>query len=292
MNRTFFLLAAGLLCEGVLAAQAQTGVTSFQQAQSLGEPVGPIGGGRGGRGVNVLPIPRAETGRPFSAIATTQTTQTLADGIHLSQTTTMAQYRDAEGRVRTEISEAGASNSQPVKRITIRDPVAGATYTLDPLTKTARKQATTPAAGASPAGRGGGRRGGGDSTPGSNSDAIARMQQMVSDLQTLTAAMREARNNPNHLEEDLGTKTVNGVPVRGTRITTVVPVGAIGNDKEFRSVTERWFSPDLNLLIKSVSTDPRFGTTTYELTNINRQSPEASLFQVPADYSIVSNGRQ
>jgi uncharacterized protein (TIGR03435 family) len=72
----------------------------------------------------------------------------------------------------------------------------------------------------------------------------------------------------------------------------VVPVGAIGNDKEFHSVTERWFSPDLNLLIKSVSADPRFGTTTYELTNINRQAPDPSLFQVPANYSIVSqNGR-
>ena len=68
--------------------------------------------------------------------------------------------------------------------------------------------------------------------------------------------------------------TVNGVPARGTRITTVVPLGAIGNDREFRSVNERWFSSDLNLLIKSINTDPRFGTTTYELTNISRQPPD------------------
>ena len=108
----------------------------------------------------------------------------------------------------------------------------------------------------------------------------------------MAAAVQAAKNNPNRIEEDLGTATVNGVSARGTRITTVVPVGAIGNDKEFRSVTERWFSPDLNLLIKSVSTDPRFGTTTYELTNINRQSPDPSLFQPPTDYNIVSNARQ
>lgn len=43
------------------------------------------------------------------------------------------------------------------------------------------------------------------------------------------------------------------------------------------------------MLVKSVSTDPRFGTTTYELTNISRQPPDPSLFQVPADYSILSN---
>jgi hypothetical protein len=99
-------------------------------------------------------------------------------------------------------------------------------------------------------------------------------------LQKLKQAVEEGQppqapaNNPNEIVEDLGTMTVNGVPARGTRITTVVPLGAIGNDREFRSVNERWFSSDLNLLIKSINTDPRFGTTTYELTNISRQPPD------------------
>lgn len=89
-------------------------------------------------------------------------------------------------------------------------------------------------------------------------------------------------------------QTINGVLARGTRITTVIPQGAIGNDREFRSISERWFSPDLNLLIRSVSTDPRFGTTTFELTNISRQSPDPSLFRVPADYTTAqpNNRRQ
>lgn len=282
MKRTCFLLGAALICQAALA-QTQPGATAFQQADSL------AAGGRGGRGINVVPIPRAETGRPFSAVATTQTTQTLPDGIHVSQTTTMVQYRDADGRVRTEASEPGASNSDPVKRIVIRDPVAGVTYTLDPSTKTARKQVAMPPPGF-PAVLGGRRGGRGDSTSASNSDALAQMQQRLGDLQDMAAAMRAAKN-PNLIEEDLGMKTVNGVAAHGTRITNIVPVGAIGNDKEFRSVTERWLSPDLNLLIKSVSTDPRFGTTTYELTNISRQAPDASLFQVPADYNIP-NTRQ
>jgi hypothetical protein len=73
------------------------------------------------------------------------------------------------------------------------------------------------------------------------------------------------------------------------RVTTVVPAGAIGNDRDFRSVSARWFSSDLNLLIKSVNTDPRFGTTTYELTNIRVGPPDPELFQPPADYRAVSN---
>ena len=118
-------------------------------------------------------------------------------------------------------------------------------------------------------------------------EAVQNLKDLAA---TLQAAKDEAKNNGGNVTaEDLGTLTVNGVPAQGTRITTLVPVGAIGNDREFRSVSERWFSSDLNLLIKSVSTDPRFGTTTHELTNISRQPPDPSLFQVPADYSITSN---
>jgi hypothetical protein len=91
----------------------------------------------------------------------------------------------------------------------------------------------------------------------------------------------------NAIVEDLGTMTINGALARGTRTTTVVPAGAIGNDREFHSVSERWFSSDLNLLVKSVNTDPRFGTTTYELTNLTLRPPDPSLFRVPADYTTT-----
>jgi hypothetical protein len=293
MNRTCFLLAAGLMCGAGMSAQTQPYTTTYQQMVRGFQQADSLAAGRGGRGINIVPILRAETGKPFSATVTTQTTQTYLDGTHVSQTTTTVQYRDTEGRTRIERSEPGVSASGPVKSITIRDPVAGVSYNLDPADKTAVKlvMAGTPAGPASPpaaggrGGRGGGR---GNNASGSNSDALARLQQTPGLREAMAAAMEAPKNNPNHIEEDLGTATVNGVPARGTRITTVVPVGAIGNDKEFRSVTERWFSPELNLLIKSVSTDPRFGTTTYELTNISRQAPDPSLFQLPAGYNIVS----
>jgi hypothetical protein len=95
-------------------------------------------------------------------------------------------------------------------------------------------------------------------------------------------------SSPRERSEDLGTSSINGIRAQGTRITTTVPVGAIGNDREFQSVTERWFSPELNLLVKSVSTDPRFGTTTFELTNISRTAPDSSYFQIPADYAVTT----
>jgi hypothetical protein len=38
--------------------------------------------------------------------------------------------------------------------------------------------------------------------------------------------------------------------------------------------------------------DPRMGTTTFQLTNIQKQEPDASLFQVPADYTVKQGGQR
>jgi hypothetical protein len=88
------------------------------------------------------------------------------------------------------------------------------------------------------------------------------------------------------VQEDLGTQNINGVLAKGTRSTITIPTGQIGNDRPLQVINERWYSEELGRLIKSSNSDPRFGTTTYELTNINRAAPDPTLFQVPADYSI------
>jgi hypothetical protein len=44
------------------------------------------------------------------------------------------------------------------------------------------------------------------------------------------------------------------------------------------------------MMVKTTSTDPRFGTTTRELTNINRANPDPSLFKPPADYTVTTRG--
>jgi len=87
------------------------------------------------------------------------------------------------------------------------------------------------------------------------------------------------------LAEALPGQTLNGAYVRGSRSKRVIPIGSVGNVRELRSVTERWYSDDLGLLMKSSNSDPRFGTTTYELTNIVLETPDATLFEIPADFS-------
>ena len=86
--------------------------------------------------------------------------------------------------------------------------------------------------------------------------------------------------------ESLPPQMVNGVLSQGTRTTETIPVGKIGNDRAISVVSERWYSNDLQMLVKSSSSDPRFGDSTYQLTNIVQTSPDPSLFQIPGDYTI------
>ena len=84
--------------------------------------------------------------------------------------------------------------------------------------------------------------------------------------------------------ESLGTKTLEGVKVEGTRVTFQIPAGQIGNDKPMNVVTERWFSPDLQVLIMSRHVDPIAGEHVFKLVNIRFGEPAAELFAVPAGF--------
>ena len=99
--------------------------------------------------------------------------------------------------------------------------------------------------------------------------------------------MREQRTeqNPNVQTTSLGTKTIDGLAVQGTQVTRTIPAGQIGNDKPIVITRVEWYSQDLEMVVSSTRTDPRFGTTTYQLTNVNRGEPVQSLFTVPSDYT-------
>jgi hypothetical protein len=43
----------------------------------------------------------------------------------------------------------------------------------------------------------------------------------------------------------------------------------------------------LNMIIRTVSNDPRSGTQTMGIANLTRNDPDPGLFMVPADYTTV-----
>ena len=86
--------------------------------------------------------------------------------------------------------------------------------------------------------------------------------------------------------EPLGARDIDGIRADGTRTTITLPAGAIGNVRPIDVVSERWYSPELHVVVLSTRTDPRFGETTYRVTNVVRAEPPPELFQVPSDYQI------
>jgi TonB family protein len=87
--------------------------------------------------------------------------------------------------------------------------------------------------------------------------------------------------------ERLDKQKIEGVECEGERAVTTMPVGTIGNDRPIQTVNETWYSPELRIMILSKRSDPRFGESTYSVTNITRTEPYAELFQPPADYKLI-----
>jgi hypothetical protein len=205
------------------------------------------------------------TGAPYSAQAVTQFTQTLADGNHIQRTTTASVARDSQGRTRTERSlpaiGALAGSGTASKAVFISDPVAGTGYMLDAAHKTARQM---------PANR---HRPPSDPSSSSAAGTPAR------------GAMRQ-RSDTNVTSDDLGTQVMDGLSVQGKRRTRTISAAQAGSAKDIQVVTETWYSSDLQMVVMSKTSDPRFGDSVYQVTNISRAEPDPSLFTVPSDYQV------
>jgi len=240
---------------------------------------------------------KTTTGRPYSAEAVTELVQMLADGNRIATHNVSRIYRDGEGRTRREM----VNPSGVVEAVSISDPIARTSFTLEPETKTAYSVngVVTLTTAVAPGARG---RGGAVPVEGQRLEAV---RERSSEPPTLTAVttmpaggggrggmmMRTpAPDNPNAHREDLGQQNIEGVAATGTRTTTIIPAGAIGNTQEIRVVSEQWFSPDLQVLVMTRHSDPRSGENTYKLTNIVRAEPDPGLFVVPPDYTVKARG--
>ncbi|MGZ9057858.1 MAG: hypothetical protein ACXW14_01295 [Burkholderiaceae bacterium] len=86
----------------------------------------------------------------------------------------------------------------------------------------------------------------------------------------------------------LGSREFDGVRAEGKKTTWTIPAGRIGNKLAIEIVSERWHSPDLDVIVFTRHADPRTGERIYRLQNIKREEPSAELFKVPAEYALKS----
>lgn len=240
--------------------------------------------------------PEPVAGAPYSAEAVTDVVQTLSDGNRIVRQNKAQISRDSQGRTRREQGFAmfgplvnGPREEQP-RSVQISDPATGGAILLDLRSRTAHRMPALPQVLVR------------NKIAGIRATADVTAERInVEKFEIALPPSPEARGGVmfNRAEavagqrvkkpvvESLGTQFMEGVAVEGTRTTVTIPAGEIGNELPINIVSERWFSPDLKVLVMSRQSDPRFGETTYRLTNITRAEPSPQLFEIPAGFTIV-----
>jgi hypothetical protein len=316
MKKTFLLTAAAA---GALLAQAPQ-VIEDKQVHVVTRT-----GGQAGR-AGTFSFMSAEAsfetsvvkGAPFSGDFVTENSQVLADGNRIRNTNTTFYARDGEGRTRREITINAIGPFQAHeagKHIFIHDPVAKVDYVLDPQEKSARKVMMggmfTQAIPAMPVRDGGPTVAFTHRVEGPSKDVVVEHGEAVGGHavsiermplpagivmqgqagavigRSETAAFGPV-TDANFKNDTLGKRIIEGVEAEGTRTTITIPAGQIGNDLPLDTVSERWYSNELKTVVMTTRKDPRTGESTYKLTNLRRGEPARNLFEVPADYKVLT----
>ncbi len=262
------------MCGAGMAAMLLAGVAMMVRAQGppphgpfgdrgpgMGGPMAGIfefGGLMGGFGGKVV------TGKPILAAITITHTETLP-GNTISNTTTGTFARGADGSTYRDVKLTAigpwAASGQAHEFAYIRNVTKGTQYIVN-VTK-GTYQAFPIREHNPPQGGKNDRPNGPDSS-----------NETVSD-------------NPNGTYTDPVTNTV--YPVDDRKVTRTIPPGAIGNLNAIVITSERWYSTSLDLLLEDTHTDPRFGTTTYQLSNVG-QTPASTLFTPDPSFTQVQGG--
>ena len=191
---------------------------------------------------------------PFTAKVELETINQLPDGTLITHKTYNLDARDSLGRTRNEARrwmdpQTGAEPQ--LIRVYIYDPAKRTRTVVFPLVKTVRRSIQMAAFPAAP-------------------ETLSLQKPVTS-------------------REDLGADNMQGLPVRGVRITETYRPGALGNDRSLTTVTETWYSDALKINLLTKRTDPRFGVQTVRVTDLVRAEPEPSLFAVPEEYNVIGD---
>ena len=229
---------------------------SFLNAQTADEEIHAPDGGTRERlmSISVPPIASA----PFSSTISTEWVKELSDGTTITIQNHRNVIRDGTGRIYQEratfVPKNGTKQSE-VWRFEITDPVAHIRYMCFPKAKTCTaSRYFTPL-----------------------NSAKMPMQP---------AGPLDANGDRYLTRESMGTNNISGMDVTGTRETTTINAGVIGNDKPISIVKEIWFSSKLDLNISVKRSDPQHGTEDFLVSNISTTEPDPKYFSVPSGYSV------
>ncbi len=244
---------------------------------------------------------------PYTAEAVTESVQVLQDGNRIVRKSTTLLARDTQGRTRQERKGEGRGG------VFIYDPMEGRTIVLNESSRTATRLPRLPEPPAPPAPATGGTPPAPPAPPAVVRDGDAQPGRVVVKRNRSAEGTEDVRVEVVRINrgdggdalpptpplpplalplvprgkgesKSLGTREFDGIKAEGTLTTHTIPAGQIGNEKPIVVTSERWFSPDLFVVVYAKTSDPRAGDTIYRLTNVKRGEPSPELFKVPADY--------
>jgi hypothetical protein len=236
-------------------------------------------------------------GEPYQAEKVARSVQTLSDGTVITHESRGMIARDAQGRIREDLYQTHSGNVEgrqmdlDLQSATVGDPTNHSMlFWTGDKTKIAM-QMQLPSFPAPKSAMGGiltapppPPPGGGvlpqnmSSTPASPSPNSVNLGS--SHLAGASRPKDEVRT------EQLGQQSIEGVLVTGTRTTTTIATGKVGNDRPIVVMHEEWRSPELKIVVKTIDRDPRTGEQTMDLQKLVRTDPDVSLFQAPAGYKV------
>jgi VCBS repeat-containing protein len=204
---------------------------------------------------------------PWTLTRTTTTVQTLADGTTITNTFTVKEARDSEGRAYSETQQTlhVRADGQPIDltNYIVFDPIARVHITWQNRTKIANVTHMP--------------------DPQASQQRTQPVQLPDVDMPRVPQTGRPTQQQKS---EDLGVRTIAGIEAKGTRATGVIPVGDWGNDRPITIVTENWVSTQYNIQLLTITDDPRSGKRTDEVTEFQPGEPDPKLFQIPEGYTV------
>jgi hypothetical protein len=205
-------------------------------------------------------------GAPYTATAVTETKQVLGDGNRIVNKSVALLARDSEGRTRREetVSNLGRLHTSPSRLAFITDSVAKTEYVLDLDNRTAKVHQLSAV-----------------KVPMSEPRQAVFQGASGNPLRSTSAADVKQQALPD--------ESTDGITCERILQTETIPAGSIGNERAIVVTSQTCASPELHLLLMRKRNDPRYGTTDYQLTRIQRVEPEASLFKVPSDFKTINN---
>src|SRR5712675_2887762 len=269
MNRIAVLLLSALMMAGSAAAQesapkekVRTFTFSQDQPITMMAPFGMMQYERLPEGkieffsAEMAGAGEVVTAAPYTATATTESTQLLGDGNRIVNKTSSFMARDSQGRTRreTDLHRIGTLPVNSPKTVFINDPTTHTQYIFSPggeATKVIRSEGSW------------------KEGPQIIYLRSTRERRVKDKVFVTTQGVRETQQSKESNEqikhEELGTQTIEGLSAQGKRETVTIPAGQIGNERSIEIVTETWFSPELHTMVLRKHSDPRLGDSTYRL---------------------------